>query len=456
MTEFGKPIWSQGMFMRPQHFQQQERYWESFVHDRVSGQSGYGWGLRRLEIDHTALELGRFEVARFALVLPDGTPLSAPGMSDLPPPRTLGPEARGKRVLLALPICRSDAAEVSAHGSPDTERRWRRYPVSLRDTASEDDEYCEVQLGRLAPVLLVEGEPRDTYETVPIARVETASDSEITLDENYLPPVMNCRGHPGYMRTMRDILAILHRRAEHLAAQIDPNTAVGLSDTLDFLLLQTVNRHESAFAHMVQLEHVAPERAYAATAELAGELSTFLPERRAKPSPVYDHADPGPGWRQLVGSVSSALGRISDRHGVELALQPQPNGAWVAAIHDHGLLDFGRFIVVVRTNAPREVTELQIERRLKVCSMESIREIVSLQLSGIPCMVVPVVPRGLPYYPNATYLEVDRTAGRWEEVRSSGTLAIYIMTGAETTFDVQLWALRDAGEEPAPTRRALQ
>ena len=456
MPEFGKPIWSQGLFMRPQHFQQQERYWESFVHDRVSGQSGYGWGLRRLEIDEAALELGRFEVTRLSLVLPDGTPLNAPGIADLPPPRTLGPEAQGKRVLLALPICRTDAAEVSSNGAADTERRWRQCPVALRDTSSEDDEYCDVQLGRLAPVLLIEGEPTDTYEAVPIARVASASGTELTLDESYLPPVMNCRCHPGYMRTLRDILAVLHRRAENLAAQIDPNTAVGLSDALDFLLLQTVNRYESLFAHLGRLEHIAPERAYAATAELAGELSTFLPERRAQPLPVYDHADPGPGWRRLVRCVTSALGRISDRHGVELALEHQPNGSWVAAIHDHGLLDFGRFIVVVRTDAAREVATPRIERRLKVCSMESLREIVALQLSGIPCTAVPVVPRGLPYYPDATYLEVDRTVELWDEVRSSGTLAIYLMAGAETTFDVQLWALRGAGADAAPAKRALQ
>ena len=455
MAEFGKPIWSQGMFMRPQHFQQQERYWEAFVNDHVSGQSGYAWGLRRLDVDRAALELGRFEVTRIEVTMPDGTPLSAPGIADLPPARAFGAEAQGKRVMLALPIRRSDAAEVSVAESPGAERRWRRCSVSLRDTSSEDDEYSEVQLGRFSPVLLLEDEPRDTYETVPIARIEIASDTEITLNENYLPPVMNCRSHPGYMRTLRDIRSLLHRRAENLAKQIDPNTAVGMSDMLDFLQLQMANRHETAFAHMVQLEYLPPERAYAATAELAGELSTFLPERRVKAPPVYDHADPGPGWRQLVRAVTKALGQISDRHGVELALERQTNGARVAAVHDHGLLDFGRFIVVVRSNAPREITAAQIERRLKVCSIESMREIVALQLSGIPCKVVPVVPRGLPYYPNATYLEIDRTVALWEEVRSSATLAIYIMAGAETTFDVQLWALRGTAAVSPQTMQAL-
>ena len=452
MTVFGKPIWTQGMFMRPQHFQQQERYWETFVRDRVSGRWDDGWGLRRLEIDSAGLEIGRFEVVRFAAVLPDGTPLGAPGIADLPPPRAFGAEAQGKRVMLALPIRHSDAAEVSAGESPGVGQRWRRCSVSLRDSTSDDEEYCEVQLGRLAPVLLLEGEPRDTHVTVPIARIATATENEITLDENYLPPVTDCQNHPGYMRTLRDIRSLLHRRGEHLATQIDPNTAVGMSDMLDFLLLQLINRHETAFAHMIQLQRLAPERAYAATARLAGELSTFLPERRAKPPPAYDHADPGPGWQELVRTVTSALGRISDRHGVELPLQRQSNGAQMAAVHDRGLLDSGRFVVVVRSNAPTMITAGQIERRLKVCSMESVREIIALQLSGIPCNVVSVVPRGLPYYPDATYLEVDRTAPMWKEVRSSGTLAIYI-AGATVGFDLRLWALRGDG---AASQRAIE
>ena len=449
MTERGKPIWSQGMFMRPQHFQQQERYWESFINDRGAGQSGYGWGLRRLEIDHAALELGRFEVVRFDATLPDGTPLGAPGIANLPPPRAFDAQAQGMRVMLALPNRCRDAAEVSPAEAPGADRRWRSHPVSLRDTTSEADTYCEVQVGRLAPVLVLEGEPVDAYETVPIARIETASCTGITLDESYLPPVTNCRNHPGYMRTLRDVHALLHRRARIMAEQVDCNGPTDLSDIVDLLLLQTINRHEAAFAHMMQLVHLSPERAYAATVELAGELSTHLPERRAKPAPEYVHADSGPGWRQLLRTLTSAFDQIVDRHGVELPLERQPNGALVASVDDHGLLESGRFIVVVRTGAARESTAERIERRVKVCSMASLREIVALQLSGIPCDVVPVVPRGLPYYPDAVYLEVDRTATLWGEVRSSGTLAIYIMGGGASSVDLRLWALRDATADRA-------
>lgn len=441
MAESGKPIWYQGMFMRPQHFQQQERYWETFVNEHLSGQFGYGWGLRQLEIDQAALEVGSFHITQLAVTLPDGTPLSAPGVADLPPPRIFGGEAAGKRVMLALPIRRTDAPEVSSSAGAEHERRWRRLSVSLRDISREDEEYCEVQVGRLAPVLLLEDEVTGAYGSVPIARIKNASENALILDDSYLPPVMNCKAHVGYMRALGDIRAILHRRAETLVKQLDPSTATGLSDMLDFLLLQMINRHEAAFVHMVQLDHIQPERAFVATAELAAELTTFLPERRAEPPPVYDHSDPGPGWRKLVRTITAAFSLIADRHGLELPLERQANGSHVATIHDRSLLEDARFILIVRENAPREMDRVKIENRLKVGSVDTLREIVNLQLSGIPCKTVPVVPRGLPYYPNASYLEVDRTVPLWEEVRTSASLAIYIAAG-QTYYDLQLWAIR--------------
>ncbi len=453
MAQTGKPIWSQGMFMRPQHFQQQNRYYEDFVNDYVSAQFGYGWGLRRLEIDETALTLGKFQIAAISAIFPDGTPLNAPGNAVLPPSRNFGDEASEKRVVLALPIRRTDVPEVSLddEASPNgiEPRRLTKFSVSLRDISGEEEEYNDIDVGRLAPVLLLEGEAMDAYTTVPIARIASISDEGIALDKKYLPPVVNCITHPGYMRSLGDISAILHRRAEALSKQIDPVTATGLSDMLDFLLLQMVNRYQASISHMTQLEHLLPERAYHAIAELYGEVATFLPERRVEAQPPYDHADPGPGWNKLVEAITEAFARIADRHGVELPLERQANGSHVATIHDRDLLDTARFILLLRLNAPREVVQTQIENRLKVSSVESLREIVNLQLSGIPCKILAIAPRGLPYYPDATYLEIDTTAPLWQKVRDTASVAIYL-AWADSVYSLQLWTVRSSENTQLP------
>jgi type VI secretion system protein ImpJ len=43
------------MFLRPQHFQQQERYFEFVAHARASAVSSHAWGFEWLVLDQDAL-----------------------------------------------------------------------------------------------------------------------------------------------------------------------------------------------------------------------------------------------------------------------------------------------------------------------------------------------------------------------------------------------------------------
>ena len=68
-----KVIWSEGMFLRPQHFQQQERYLKTAF---MSG----AWfrtlllGLQNPEIDSASLAIGKLRLLGAEGLLPDGTP----------------------------------------------------------------------------------------------------------------------------------------------------------------------------------------------------------------------------------------------------------------------------------------------------------------------------------------------------------------------------------------------
>ena len=55
MTWNSKVIWSEGMFLQPQHFQQQDRYLEHLVEGRTRPLTRFAWGFTRLEIDLAAL-----------------------------------------------------------------------------------------------------------------------------------------------------------------------------------------------------------------------------------------------------------------------------------------------------------------------------------------------------------------------------------------------------------------
>ena len=46
-----KPVWSEGVLVSQHHFQQQDRYHEELLRDRVSALAHYDWGITTIEID---------------------------------------------------------------------------------------------------------------------------------------------------------------------------------------------------------------------------------------------------------------------------------------------------------------------------------------------------------------------------------------------------------------------
>src|SRR5262245_12752711 len=65
--------WLEGMFLRPQHLQQQSLYFESLIVQQLRAANPFFWGVRALELDEDALAARRIQVTRFEAVLPDGT-----------------------------------------------------------------------------------------------------------------------------------------------------------------------------------------------------------------------------------------------------------------------------------------------------------------------------------------------------------------------------------------------
>src|SRR6516225_4122704 len=89
-----KVVWGEGLFLQPQHLQQQERYIERLVRGSTSGMRPFPWGLTQLDLDTDMLTLGKFAVRSAAGVLPDGTPFSIPHDVDHPPPIDLSEQTR--------------------------------------------------------------------------------------------------------------------------------------------------------------------------------------------------------------------------------------------------------------------------------------------------------------------------------------------------------------------------
>ena len=86
MTWTNRVVWQEGMFLRAQHFQQQDRWTESLLRARTRALRPYGWGILESAIDRDLLATGRFALTSAAGAFEDGTPFSIPDETDHPPP----------------------------------------------------------------------------------------------------------------------------------------------------------------------------------------------------------------------------------------------------------------------------------------------------------------------------------------------------------------------------------
>lgn len=118
MSSRNRVIWREGLFIKPQHFQQQLRHSDYTLHARLSALSDYFYGLQTLAINEDYLNFGRIALVNASGVMPDGTVFTIPSDDVLPPPLEMTDVALANhKVYLALPLAVSGVSESRTAGA---------------------------------------------------------------------------------------------------------------------------------------------------------------------------------------------------------------------------------------------------------------------------------------------------------------------------------------------------
>ena len=190
MIPSAKVLWGEGLFLRPQHFQQQDRWTESLIRGVTRALRPHPWGLIDFAIDRDLLGTGRFALSSASGVFEDGTPFMLPGEADHPAPLDVPDSARNILVYLALPIRQPGGVEVSDDG---LEGRYGARAFEAYDTQSASSIPAELYVARPRMRFMLETEERTGYQCIAVARItEIAADKRVSLDERWIPPSLVC------------------------------------------------------------------------------------------------------------------------------------------------------------------------------------------------------------------------------------------------------------------------
>ncbi|MFO1349467.1 MAG: type VI secretion system baseplate subunit TssK [Gammaproteobacteria bacterium] len=443
MSWNNKVVWSEGMFLRPQHFQQQDRYIEALVRGRCGYLRPYDWGIKQLTLNQDNLTLGKVAIASARGVLPDGTPFRIPEDDDPPAPLEIEDDLRDTEIVLALPLRRPGATEVDREGGLESVARYRIFEHEVRDNIAGFDTSVQIEIGKRRLRLLPRQGNLREYATVGVARViEKRSDQMVVLDDKFIPPCLDCRSVPHLGGFINEVLGLLHQRGEALAAFVGASGRGDVAGITDFLLLQMVNRFEPLFAHLAEMAGLHPEAFYQIGLQLAGEFATFTSRSKRPTSfPTYNHDDLKNTFAPLMRELRQALSMTIDRNVIELPLQERRHGIYVSPIADRSLLANAVFVLAVRADVPAETLLNQFPKQIKIGPVEHIRDLVNAALPGIELRALPVAPRQLPFHASTTYFEMAKSGEHWRQMANSGGFAFHV-TSNFPGIKMAFWAIK--------------
>jgi type VI secretion system protein ImpJ len=444
MTWHNKVVWTEGMFLQPQHFQQHDRFLDYQRRQHLAATVGYGWGFSSISLDDAALALGKLALNSAQGILPDGTAFAIPGDDAAPAALDVPGDARNERVVLAVALQRpgiveSDAEQAAGSMAP----RFQVAEVNIGDTNTNVDRDASVQIGRLNLKLMLERDAGEGFATLAVARiVERRADNKLVLDAQYVPPMLHSQGHPILDGYLRELCGLLHQRGEALAARIAQPGRGGVAEIADFLLLEAVNRSQPLFMQLQQRSVLHPETFYTACLSLAGDLATFRERRRPPPFPEYQHDDLARCFRPVIEDLRQSLSMVMEQTAIPIELQDRKYGIRVAIVADTDLQRNASFVLAVASQMPGEALRARFPTQVKIGPVERIRDLVNLQLPGVALRPLPVAPRQIPYHAGFNYFELEtRNNELWKQLETSGGLAMHI-AGEFPGLELEFWAIR--------------
>ncbi len=195
MSRYSKVFWKEGLFIRPQHLQQADRYVEKLVEARTSVITPYPWGVVELEIDRDMAQQGRVGLRSVVGIMPDGAPFDAPGSDPLPKAVPVPEEANGLSVWLTLPDKPQDGREISFEDDADATRyALKSESVADNTAAIRSVQPIEIAVPRLE--LAVRKSPKPGYQCIRLARINEVKDGVIAFDTTVPPPALVLDAHP--------------------------------------------------------------------------------------------------------------------------------------------------------------------------------------------------------------------------------------------------------------------
>jgi type VI secretion system protein ImpJ len=446
MSRARNVVWTEGLFLTPQLFQQADRYRENLLQFRLKSISPFFWGATRVEIDSEGLPNGFFTLHRFSGVMPDGLAAQIPEQDTVPEVRSVkssfAPSSEKLDVFLAIPANHADSPNFHLeNGAKGQTVRYRMEMGRVGDETVEDND-CEIPLANKNFQIVFDGESLESKIWIKVAELGRSATGQITLRESYIPPVISLSASDTLLAILHRILELLSAKSTALSQQRRHIAEFGASDIANFWLLHTVNSYVPILLHFHNLPERHPEQLYLVLAQLVGELSTFALQTDPRDVPRYDHDDLYRTFSGLEERIRFLLDTVIPTKYVIIPLEKTPQHWHVGHIRDERLLATAQFYLAANAQVAASRLIEEVPAKAKIGSPDEVGAIIGRAVPGVSLTHEPVPPTAIPVKPGFKYYHLHTSGRWWEAICKVKSLALYL-PDEFPELKVELVALRE-------------
>ena len=425
-----KVVWSEGMLLTPQHFQQWDRHVEGLIAERFLTHVPFAWGITRVDIDHDGLANGRFTLLKCTVVLPDGLVVDIPDQDAAPQTRVFTelfhPGMESLSVYLGLPIERPNGmtCQLGKEAGARPARFFAEHVEAVDTTTGENPR--EVLVAKKNMRLFFTGEETADTVSIKVAELVRMPTGAVGLKETYIPPCLWIGASAYLLRLLRGLIELLvAKRATFSDAQRGVMELIG-ADLGKFALVAAVSTHLPALQHLSQLEQVHPESLYMGMIRLAGQLLMLVPPNESLDLPQYQHENLCATFEGLDKRIRSIIEGVTPTRYITIPLDNSGDNVWVGRVPESRLFASAQFFVMASGDLPEDQVRNLVPHQVKIGSPSKLKEIVAAAMPGVKLYHTPRPPATLPMKIGTQYFRLDDRGVFWDEIKKSQVVALHV------------------------------
>lgn len=439
-------VWREGLFIRPQHFQQNDRYHEYLYRLHTIESQPNGWGLYDLEFDIHFLNSGKLVLNRAFGIMPDGSTIDLNIKSHNLIIDT-EPSDAGKVIYLAVALDVEGADRICFEEDASHNARFiAGRSKDLPNTNAGENSIADILVTRYNYKLLREEELNEGYCAIGLTKIGAVSVSgSVTLDYGFSPVYLHAHKSVYITAQIKELSNILHFRISKLSEKLSDIT-IQVAELGDYLMLGLLNRYHTRLHYYLTQERIHPQTLFLELVSLASELTVFLKKDKTLQYPLeYVHKEQKVSFENLFSELKTMLSAVLEQTSIKLPIEQRKYGIHVSKIEDKSLIDTSIFVLAVSSDmVPEKLKKLLLDN-LKIGTIETIRDLVNYHLAGFKIRPLPTAPRQIPYRVNHLYFQLEISSEEKRTLHASGGMALHL-SGDVSGIEYHLWAVRNSKE----------